>query len=187
MIYPSSVFLFELISVLKILRLRDPKKSRFYFKKCQFFYFKKMNSECPICQEEITSERCELECKHVFHSKCIVSWAVKKAQKSQKANCPLCRFDILKSSPAEKPKKNDQEDSRISSVRHDLSTELIENFANTELQPEQLNNITRRIRTRDNAPKEDNGEKFLFLYYSLVFVLFLMTMLPSKLPAGDPQ
>lgn len=42
---------------------------------------------CIICQEQFTEEnpKCTLECKHSFHSGCIIKWF-----RMGNKNCPLC-------------------------------------------------------------------------------------------------
>ena len=42
--------------------------------------------ECPICQENLTTEIHSLECGHKFHSECIISWF-----RSGSNTCPCCR------------------------------------------------------------------------------------------------
>ena len=42
--------------------------------------------ECPVCYEEMASEKDSLECGHWVHVLCI--------QKSLKAQCPLCRHKL---------------------------------------------------------------------------------------------
>lgn len=42
---------------------------------------------CPICLDPLDHDVCELEeCKHKFHSNCIVKWF-----RSQHTTCPLCK------------------------------------------------------------------------------------------------
>ncbi len=44
-----------------------------------------MTDECAICLEELT-DKYEIECKHSFHTKCIVNWF-----RNGNKECPLCR------------------------------------------------------------------------------------------------
>ena len=41
--------------------------------------------ECPICFENIKSDKLTLTCNHAFHISCITQWYV------QSDNCPVCR------------------------------------------------------------------------------------------------
>jgi len=41
---------------------------------------------CAICREELISNKHKLECEHVFHLNCIISWF-----RSGNGDCPLCR------------------------------------------------------------------------------------------------
>ena len=41
--------------------------------------------ECPICFENIKSDKMVLSCEHEFHAACITQWYV------QSDNCPVCR------------------------------------------------------------------------------------------------
>ena len=41
--------------------------------------------ECPICFENIRSDKMILSCDHAFHTSCITQWYV------QSENCPVCR------------------------------------------------------------------------------------------------
>ena len=52
--------------------------------------------DCVICMEEIRSRmHCTtLECKHIFHKKCIKQWLMKDCQLP---TCPCCRMDVRKS------------------------------------------------------------------------------------------
>ena len=50
----------------------------------RIFKFEKP-SECPICQEDISSEKQPLSCGHWVHKNCILSW---------KDQCPVCRKQI---------------------------------------------------------------------------------------------
>lgn len=51
---------------------------------------KHVDPECPICQEEYTSDSVllKLPCRHVFDEKCIEAWVNKQN------TCPLCRFQL---------------------------------------------------------------------------------------------
>ena len=51
---------------------------------------KNHNKSCIICFEEYMDESVvsKLECKHIFHTKCLSTWI----EKNQ--SCPLCRFKI---------------------------------------------------------------------------------------------
>lgn len=50
-----------------------------------------VKEECPICLERIYFRSKKLECKHVFHSKCIK----KMLKTSDRRSCPLCMRHIL--------------------------------------------------------------------------------------------
>lgn len=49
-----------------------------------------LNNECVICKEEfvLKEEVAMIDCKHIFHKKCINEWS------SFKHECPLCRTNI---------------------------------------------------------------------------------------------
>jgi len=49
-------------------------------------------SECPICLEEFKQGEYyrKLECKHLFHKKCIDHWF-----KKDHSDCPMCRTKII--------------------------------------------------------------------------------------------
>ena len=55
---------------------------------------------CSVCHEgyEEGVECIELNCKHVFHRKCISQWL------KLKRNCPMCKQEVQKP----KPRANDQ-------------------------------------------------------------------------------
>lgn len=44
-----------------------------------------LDKECSICLQEDNNEKVKLECSHIYHKKCIVSWLC------ESDNCPLCR------------------------------------------------------------------------------------------------
>jgi len=51
---------------------------------------------CSICLEEIMpSDSFKLNCKHVFHSKCINKWASSCMNEDANTSCPLCKQDIF--------------------------------------------------------------------------------------------
>ena len=47
-------------------------------------------TECPICFEEIKSDKMILSCDHAFHAGCITRWYV------HSDNCPVCRVSQSK-------------------------------------------------------------------------------------------
>jgi hypothetical protein len=54
------------------------------------------NDDCPICLNELDKGVCKLRCGHLFHCRCIKSWA--KSSSYGKISCPLCRevsYDII--------------------------------------------------------------------------------------------
>eukprot|EP00347_Sterkiella_histriomuscorum_P019588 403341056 len=59
-------------------------------------------NSCSICFEEFRSndQVRETQCKHLFHSKCILDWAQKQISQIQNQNqepdCPNCKFSLLK-------------------------------------------------------------------------------------------
>ena len=60
---------------------------------CNNIEIKTDNKQCSICLENICENSLyELECKHVFHVKCIVTWF----RTPDKKTCPLCRDDPTK-------------------------------------------------------------------------------------------
>ena len=52
---------------------------------------------CAICLEAIDSQHCTLECKHCFHSRCIIDACLRDAR------CPICR-EVITSAPAPRPR-----------------------------------------------------------------------------------
>ena len=67
-----------------------------YFKTC------KIDSECPICYENIKKDTgCKLVCNHSFHTECLdKSFSMKSYFQIQTLeyclNCPYCRKNVLK-------------------------------------------------------------------------------------------
>lgn len=47
-------------------------------------------STCCICLENITSEKCETKCNHIFHSTCIF-----KSLTRCSLTCPICREELV--------------------------------------------------------------------------------------------
>jgi gas vesicle protein len=58
--------------------------------------------ECPVCFESLSNQKIPLECDHWVHSKCI--------KKSGKAQCPICRKELLKYKGKVIPLKPDYND-----------------------------------------------------------------------------
>lgn len=55
-------------------------------------------SECGICLNEISENKNNLiylDCKHVFHKKCLQPWVKNKLENIEKPNCPMCRHTIV--------------------------------------------------------------------------------------------
>lgn len=44
------------------------------------------NSECPICLDYVDEDVYILNCHHVYHERCIITWF----QRSRQMTCPLC-------------------------------------------------------------------------------------------------
>ena len=42
--------------------------------------------QCAICFEDLTNNTFTLECKHKFHTECIVKWF-----RNDNSSCPLCK------------------------------------------------------------------------------------------------
>ncbi|KXS94476.1 hypothetical protein AC578_1720 [Pseudocercospora eumusae] len=65
-------------------------------------------TSCSVCLDDFTnaSTVIRLDCKHVFHAKCIVTWLEKS-----KNSCPLCRKEVTeRASPEEEISEQDTED-----------------------------------------------------------------------------
>ncbi|VVU94447.1 Ring finger domain [seawater metagenome] len=70
---------FNEINVIETIKKTKEKKNKY------------LEMECSICTEKIINEEKEviiLECKHVFHQKCLNTW------KTINQSCPLCRQEI---------------------------------------------------------------------------------------------
>jgi hypothetical protein len=61
-------------------------------------------AECPVCQDDFNAEEqlFKLECKHIFHKKCLSEWL------SRHNTCPLCRHELLTDDPEYEEKKLDE-------------------------------------------------------------------------------
>lgn len=55
--------------------------------------------QCGICFESLNSKQIdsctELDCKHIYHDKCLKEWCNTCIENNNEPNCPLCRKDIL--------------------------------------------------------------------------------------------
>lgn len=56
---------------------------------------RKIQMECSICYNEITSTtgKVELSCSHPFHFTCLTTWFNKQKTQGGSENCPLCRHE----------------------------------------------------------------------------------------------
>ena len=54
-------------------------------------------STCCICLEDITSEKCETKCNHIFHSTCIF-----KSLTQCSMTCPICREQLVENDENDK-------------------------------------------------------------------------------------
>lgn len=82
-------------------------------------------STCPICLEDITSEKCETKCNHIFHSTCIF-----KSLARSSMTCPICRKQLV---------ENDENDKlmtisvlRILNLARPLQRELVQDSVNND-------------------------------------------------------
>lgn len=60
------------------------------FTKKIYFATQNLMSTCCICLEEITSEKCETKCNHIFHSTCIF-----RSLSQCSLTCPICREQLV--------------------------------------------------------------------------------------------
>ena len=55
------------------------------------------NDKCPICMEQISSNKKTLKCQHIFHEKCILKWYQNSKYNKyyddpyKTGRCPICR------------------------------------------------------------------------------------------------
>ena len=56
---------------------------------------------CTICIENLEKNITELECGHIFHSKCIIEYAATTANK--RIPCPICRAHVIEIQPCIEP------------------------------------------------------------------------------------
>ena len=50
-------------------------------------------NQCLICLSEDNENTTILECKHIFHKKCITQWYLSSNHNNN--NCPICREEII--------------------------------------------------------------------------------------------
>jgi hypothetical protein len=43
---------------------------------------------CTICREQMTTDACQLPCKHLFHRNCLLAWL------QRHNSCPMCRIKL---------------------------------------------------------------------------------------------
>lgn len=70
-----------------------------YYDYCIYeYYLYNINSDCAICFEECKGNHDEpdcvlLQCRHVFHLKCIKQWILSGQANNNK--CPVCRANLM--------------------------------------------------------------------------------------------
>ncbi len=71
--------------------LSNKSKKKIFFYKINKFNVNEegINTECPICLEEATTNIITIRCKHVFHKRCLHQWAETSIQDNS-FKCPLC-------------------------------------------------------------------------------------------------
>ena len=57
---------------------------------------KGINTECPICLEELKPNKIILSCSHAFNEYCIQKSCEKFLKNDLEVNCPMCRKKISK-------------------------------------------------------------------------------------------
>jgi DNA-directed RNA polymerase subunit RPC12/RpoP len=62
------------------------------------------STDCVVCQEDFKKDEqlLRLECKHIFHKKCLKEWL------ERHNTCPMCRHELLTDDPEYEEKKLDQ-------------------------------------------------------------------------------
>ena len=58
---------------------------------------------CCICIDEVMADDSELlvvtSCQHLFHEQCLRQWVLKRLNEIEKADCPVCRKEIVYNEP----------------------------------------------------------------------------------------
>ena len=60
------------------------------------------NEVCAVCLDEIENTKCELDCGHCFHARCILKCA------STQNSCPICRSTLFEKIEAQKNEEESQ-------------------------------------------------------------------------------
>lgn len=55
--------------------------------------------KCLICTYKIGWQRIVLPCKHIFHTKCLLTWTRHQVEENHAGTCPLCRRVYFEVSP----------------------------------------------------------------------------------------
>lgn len=84
--------------------------------KCSMEYYHNIMQNCNVCESTKSNDRCsicledfqikkdivnELDCKHLYHNKCLDSYVYKTIIDEKKVSCPLCRTNIRATSKSE--------------------------------------------------------------------------------------